>query len=238
MNITKFKDHAELSAAVAQFIYELIKEKPNATLVLTSGDTPKLAYQILAKMANASDFENAMIIGLDEWVGIPPESEGSCRYIVAENLLNPLVIPVENFTFFDSLSEDLEAECRRVDELIFERGGLDLMLVGLGLNGHIGLNEPGVSFDSYCQVTELAQMTIDVGQKYFQSETKLSQGITVGLKHLSEAKTAMVMANGEKKADIIKRTATEKVSEELPSTIFQLHNNGLIWVDEAAGALI
>ncbi|WP_341225868.1 glucosamine-6-phosphate deaminase [uncultured Arcticibacterium sp.] len=238
MNIKKFKDAEALSLAVAKFIIALIKGKPTATLVLTSGDTPRRAYQLAVDMAQSVDFSKCMIIGLDEWVGIGPESVGSCRYIVEENFLKPLNVTKENYTFFDSLSPDLTSECQRVDKLILDRGGLDLMLVGIGLNGHIGLNEPGYAFDHYCHVTDLAQMTIDVGQKYFEAATPLTKGITVGLKHLLEAKTAMIMASGEKKAAIIGQTVNSPVSTEIPSTVFQLHKEGLIWVDELAGSMI
>jgi galactosamine-6-phosphate isomerase len=238
MEIKKFKDADELSEKVADFIIDLLKNKPNATLVLTSGDTPKKAYQIITEKASADLFKKAMLIGLDEWVGIGPESEGSCRYIVEENLLKPLGIPKENYTFFDSLNTDLASECKRVDNLIKSRGGLDFIIVGIGLNGHIGLNEPGYAFGHYCHVTDLAQTTIDIGQKYFKSETPLTKGITVGLKHLVEAKSAMIMASGIKKAEIIKETVSVKVSPEIPSTVFQLHTNGHIWLDEDAGSLI
>lgn len=238
MDIRKFKDAEALSLAVAKYIIALVKDKPEATLVLTSGDTPKRAYRLAVEMAKSVDFSKCMIIGLDEWVGIGPESEGSCRYIVEENFLKPLNISEKNYTFFDSLSSNLTSECQRVDKLIFDRGGLDLMLVGIGLNGHIGLNEPGYAFDHYCHVSDLAQMTIDVGQKYFEAATPLSKGITVGLKHLLEAKTAMIMASGEKKAPIIHQTVSSQVSPEIPSTVFQLHKDGLIWVDGAAGSMI
>lgn len=233
-----FKNAEMLAQSVADHIMELIKAKPTATLVLTSGDTPKLAYQQIAKQATDLDFSQCMIIGLDEWVGIGPENEGSCSFIVIENLLKPLGIKKENFTFFDALHTNLQSECIRVDQLIKSRGGLDFILVGIGLNGHIGLNEPGYAFDNYCHVTDLAQMTIDVGQKYFQSATKLTKGITIGLQHLQDAKEAMLMISGSKKAEIAKRTISETVSTDVPSTIFQTLPNGKIWMDEAAAGLL
>jgi glucosamine-6-phosphate isomerase len=234
MQIQVFKDSAELSDAVAQHIIEVVKNKPTATLVLTSGDTPKNAYRRVADLANPMDFEHVTIIGLDEWVGVPPSSEGSCKYIVEENLLKPLGIKPKNYTFFDSLSPDLEAECRRVDTLIFEKGGLDFILVGIGLNGHLGLNEPGSSFDAYCQVTDLEQQTIEIGQKYFTTATPLEKGITVGLKHLLEAKVAMVMASGKAKAEIVAKMIGVPISEALPATVLRKHQSGFLWIDQAA----
>ena len=234
MEIKKFKDQKELSNEVANYIISLVKAKPNATIVLTSGDTPKMAYQLIAKKAKINDFKQVTIIGLDEWVGISPQSEGSCRYIVEENLLKPLGIQSSNYTFFDSLTNNLESECKRIDNLIFDKGGLDFILVGIGLNGHLGLNEPGSSFDSYCQVTDLQEITIVTGQKYFSSSTPLKKGITVGLKHLLEAKAAMIMASGEKKAEIINKTVLGEISESLPSSCIRKHQNGLLWIDQAA----
>lgn len=234
MEIKKFKDLKELSNEVADYIISIVKAKPNATLVLTSGDTPKMAYQLIAKKANKNDFKKVTIIGLDEWVGISPKSEGSCRYIVEENLLKPLEINHSNYTFFDSLTKDLDSECKRIDNLIFEKGGLDFILVGIGLNGHLGLNEPGTSFESNCLVTDLEEITVVTGQKYFSSSTPLTKGITVGLKHLLEAKVAMIMASGEKKAEIIKRTVLDQINESLPSTCIRKHQNGLLWIDQAA----
>lgn len=238
MQVKKFKSSEELSQGVADYIHELVKRKPTATLVLTSGDTPKQAYQLLAAQAKAEDFADCMIIGLDEWVGVGPESTGSCQFIVEENLLKPLGLSPKNYTFFDGLAADLSTECKRVDELIRSRGGLDLIIVGVGLNGHIGLNEPGYGFDNYCHVTELASMTVEVGQKYFTSKTPLTKGITIGLKHLLEAQTAMLMASGTKKAEIIKSTVSSEISTAIPATVFQLHHNGLVWVDDAAAALL
>lgn len=238
MNIRKFKDKEELSQMVANYIIALLQNKPEATIVLTSGDTPKRAYQIIAEKASSKLFDKCMLIGLDEWVGIGPDSEGSCRYIVDEHLLKPLAISSKNFTFFDSLNSDLGSECKRIDNLIFDRGGLDFIIVGIGLNGHIGLNEPGYSFDNYCHVSDLEQMTIDVGQKYFNSETQLSKGITIGLKHLLEAKVAMLMASGKNKARIIHQTVNADINTKIPSTVFRLHTNAEVWLDETAGKLI
>ena len=122
--------------------------------------------------------------------------------------------------------------------MIVRHGGLDLIVVGLGMNGHLGLNEPGSSFDNYCHVSDLAETTITVGQKYFLSETTLSKGITVGLKHLLEAKCAIVMANGNKKADVVNKMVCGAVTEEFPASIIQKHNNGQVWIDAEASSNI
>ncbi|WP_435355155.1 glucosamine-6-phosphate deaminase [Emticicia sp. SJ17W-69] len=238
MQIQTFQNPEQLAIHTAQFIIDLVRNNPKATLILTSGDTPVLTYKKIVELAQPADFEEVTIIGLDEWVGIPATSEGSCRYIVEENLLKPLKIGPKQYTFFDSISNDLQAECERVDKLLFEKGGADLIIVGVGVNGHIGLNEPGTSFDNYCHVSDLAEITITVGQKYFTENTTLTQGITIGLKHLLEAKSAILIATGERKADILKETVEQEPNTELPATVFKLHSNSYIWLDEAAAKLI
>ncbi|MFY7910901.1 MAG: 6-phosphogluconolactonase [Emticicia sp.] len=238
MQIQTFQNPEQLATHTAKFIIDLVKTKPTATLILTSGDTPVLTYKKIVELAKPSDFEQVTIIGLDEWVGVPATSEGSCRYIVEENLLKPLEINLEQYTFFDSMSADLESECKRVDELLFSKGGADLIMVGVGVNGHIGLNEPGYSFDNYCHVSELADVTITIGQKYFKEITSLTQGITIGLKHLLEAKVAILIATGERKSEVLKQTFDQEPNVGLPSTVFKLHTNSYVWVDEAAAKLL
>ncbi|GAB2643883.1 glucosamine-6-phosphate deaminase [Emticicia sediminis] len=238
MQLQTFQSPEQLATFTANYIIDLVKNKPDATLILTSGDTPVLTYKKIVEFSQPSDFEQVTIVGLDEWVGIPATSEGSCRYIVEENLLKPLEINPKQYTFFDSMSADLESECKRVDELLFSKGGADLIMVGVGVNGHIGLNEPGYSFDNYCHVSELAEVTITIGQKYFKENTSLTQGITIGLKHLLEAKVAILIATGERKSEVLKQTFDQEPNVELPSTVFKLHTNSYVWVDEAAAKLL
>ena len=163
-------------------------------------------YQLLAKKLNENkiDLSKCTIIGLDEWVGIPPDNEGSCQYFLRNELLNHINLNSSQVYLFNALSEDLARECRIMDEVIKVRKGLDLIVVGVGMNGHIGFNEPGVQFDLYSHVIDLDETTQSVGQKYFKSTTALKKGITLGLRHLTESKKAILIANGSKKADVIK----------------------------------
>lgn len=235
MNTKPFDNSESLAQYVADEIQALLEQKPDATLILTSGNTPIRAYELLAAQAHSSLFDDCMIVGLDEWVGIPPENEGSCQYIVKTHLLAPLGIEPRNYTFFDGLAENLDAECKRVDELIASRGGLDYMVVGIGMNGHIGLNEPGYSFDHYCHVTQLADITISVGQKYFSGQTKLSKGITIGLRHLLEAKKAVLMITGKSKASVVKQLMNSKITTDFPASVFKMHEEGWVYMDAEAG---
>lgn len=234
MNYQVFSTYDALSAHASQFILDYVRQKPTATICVASGETPLLTFQKIVANAKPEDFEQATFVALDEWVGIAPDNAGSCRSYIDSPLITPLGIPAERVSFFDSLADDLEAECQRVNDFIASKGGLDIIMVGIGMNGHLGLNEPGTSFDTYAHVSKLEEVTASVGQKYFQSETPLTHGITVGLKHLLEAKVAIVLANGEKKKGIIQRVLEESVSEKLPASALKLHSNSYLWVDSAA----
>jgi glucosamine-6-phosphate isomerase len=231
LEIKQFKDHEATSHAVVNDIIETLQTKPDACIVVTSGDTPTRAYELLVELAPAGLFDKATLISLDEWVGISREHVGGCSYMVDNSLFKPLNLAPERYHFFDATASDLQAECKRIDNIIFGKGGLELVLVGLGLNGHIGLNEPGTPFDSYCTVTQLDAITAEVGQKYFSEKTILSQGVTVGLKHMLEAKKVIIMATGTKKKDIINQIAQSKPIESLPASFIHLHNHGYIYTD-------
>lgn len=240
MQLKIYRDYHELSAHAAATIVDLVSRKPNAVLCLAAGDTPRLTYEMVAKKAGVQkiDFSNATFIGLDEWVGIPPENEGSCHYFLYNNLFKPLQISREKIHLFNALADDLAAECKKLDQAVVKAGGIDLMLVGIGMNGHIGFNEPGVPFDLYSHVIDLDEKTQQVGQKYFRETMQLRKGITLGLKHFLEADTAILIANGIKKAGVMQKAINGPLTNELPASIIQKHGNGLVMVDEEAASLI
>jgi glucosamine-6-phosphate isomerase len=142
----------------------------------------------------------------------------------------------EQVYLFDALSKDPQEECVKMDEVIFGKDGIDLMVVGIGMNGHIGFNEPGTSFENYAHIADLDETTVTVGQKYFKGHMNLKQGITLGLKHLLESKKVILMANGSKKADVVRKAVEGKVSQEFPASIIQLHSNCTLMVDEEAAS--
>jgi galactosamine-6-phosphate isomerase len=238
MQYQVFKTYDELSEQTAQTVIELIKEKPNATICVASGETPLLSFKKIVEKSSELDLSQVTFVALDEWVGIDRSNSGSCGYFIEQNLIKPLGLEAHQIHYFDGMSADLDSECAKMDEFVATHGGLDLIVVGVGINGHIGLNEPGSSFDLYAHVSQLAQMTIDVGQKYFSSTTALTQGITIGLKHVLEAKKAILIANGPKKGPIIQQLLASEISEDLPATVFKKHHNGLVWVDEALATSI
>jgi len=229
-----------LSAQAATEIIELVKQKPDAVLCLASGDTPRLTYSMMAKMATdqSIDFTRCTFIGLDEWMGIPPDNEGSCHYFLHHYVFEPLNVSNDHIHLFDGLSANPEEECRKMDKVISDKAGIDLMMVGIGMNGHIGFNEPAESFGQYSRVVELGESTKLVGQKYFRQQTSLTRGITLGLNHLLESKKAILVANGGKKADVIRKALKEKISPHLPASILRNHSNGLVILDRAAASML
>lgn len=234
------KDYEEMSQVAANEIIKTIRQKPNATLCFASGDTPKRTCQILAeRILNENiDISNCQFIGLDEWIGIPPENEGSCTYFLMNYLFKTLNLSPNQYHLFNADETKSVEECKKMDDFINKSGGLDCILVGIGLNGHIGFNEPNIPFTNYCHVAELDELTVSVGQKYFNTATLLTKGITVGLQHLMEAKKAILIANGAKKATIMKAVYESEINNQIPATIMRTHPNGLILMDEAAADLV
>ena len=233
-----FPDYETLSRATADLINDYIAGKPASLVCIASGHTPIGVFQNLIKDVQSGklDISKCIFLSLDEWVGIDPTDSGSCLSMLKKDFFDPLAIPDSQTEYFNVLAPDLEKECDRINALIEKNGGLDIMLVGVGTNGHIGMNEPGTSFTSYAHVGDLAEETKTVGQKYFSKQTKLSKGMTLGLKHLQEAKLPIVMASGEKKAAIIQQALSQEPTEQIPVTIVHLISQGYIMLDKEAAS--
>lgn len=240
MHLKVYPDYPTLSDAVANETIELIKAKPNAVLCFASGDTPRLTCQLLVQKIKSQQIDTSKIvfIGLDEWVGIPPTNDGSCHFFFKHEVFEPLTLSPAQTYLFNAMSNNLDNECRKMDVLIAENGGIDLMIVGIGMNGHIGFNEPGVSFNNYSHVIDLDETTLTVGQKYFKTRVPLQKGITLGLQHLLESKKAILIANGKKKAEVIEKTVEGEITNTFPASIMQTHINGSVITDEEAASLL
>jgi len=240
MTLSIFPDYRSLSEKAADEIIHIVQNKPTAVLCFATGDTPRLCYQLMVQKAKVAqiDFSAVSFVGLDEWVGIPPSNEGSCHFFLDNLVLRHLNFSSVNIHLFDGLSDDLIRECKKMDQFLREKGGVDLMLVGVGMNGHIGFNEPGISSHYYSHLVELEDTTTLVGQKYFKEETPLKQGITLGLKHLSEAKKVLMLANGFRKAPIIKKALEHGISDQMPASIIRTHPNSEVMLDEEAASML
>jgi glucosamine-6-phosphate isomerase len=238
MDLKVFPDYNAMSSAAAQMIIDRVNEKPNAFFGFATGDTPRLTYQLVTEMAKRErvDFSKCFIVGLDEWLGIPPDNSGSCHHFLHKYLFQPLNIDPSQFHLFNSMTTDEEEECKKMNKLIEDRGTIDFMVVGIGMNGHIGFNEPGTDVHSMAHVSTLDDTTRTVGRKYFQEEVSLTRGITLGLNQVMQSKTLLMMANGKKKAPVIKKVVEKEISNSLPASLIRRHNNGILMIDTEASA--
>ncbi len=231
MEFKTLENYAELSEFTAKEIIEQIKQKPSTVLCLPSGDSPKGVFKILIDYAksNPDFFSSATFVGLDEWVGMDKNDDGSCQYYIYNEVLKH--INFKEVIEFNAKATDLNAECAKMDKVIEDLGGIDYMLLGVGMNGHLGLNEPMCSFENKSWVSELSETTKVVAQKYFDSETVLEKGITLGIKSILETKNVVVIASGEKKKPIIEKLKESEVDSNIPITALKLHNNSRIYTD-------
>lgn len=236
MIIETHPTYQALSEAAAQLIIQQLKQKPSSVLCFASGDTPKLTCERLVALAQqqAIDVSQCAFIGLDEWVGIAPDTEGSCYKFFQEKLIVPLGLKPNQVRLFDGLAQNLQSECEATDKFIAQRGGIDIMLVGVGMNGHIGFNEPGVDQTVACHVIDLEPITTSVGQKYFTGTKVLKQGITVGFRHIMNSQQLLVMANGAKKAPIIKAMLEGDITPKMPASLVRNHAHVWVMVDTEA----
>jgi galactosamine-6-phosphate isomerase len=241
MKLTVFPDYSTLSEEAAEVMIRLLKEKPDAVICMASGSSPKGCCEFFVQKVKASglNISQFFFAGLDEWVGLTPGMPGSCYYDFVTRLFEPLAIPASQYHVFNSLAENMEHECAQMDQILQAKGGIDLMIVGIGMNGHIGFNEPGVDFNLLSHVIDLDETTISVGQnKYFTEPVELKKGITLGLGHLMRAKKVLMLANGAGKAPVIKKAAEGEITNSFPASIMQQHANGFIWVDKEAASLL
>ena len=236
-NVYLMDDYEAVSRKSAELIAETVAAKPDALLCLAAGNTAIRTYAILKEMCDAgkADLSKARFVALDEWLDLADESE-NCDGFMRKNFYGPLGIADERVKRFNIHAADLAAACKEVDEYIFACGDIDLMLLGVGMNGHLGLNEPGMSFNDYAKVVQLSETTMQVGQKYFTDGMKLTRGITLGVKHMFECKRTVLQVSGSHKADITDKLLRTAPTEALPATVLKLLPHGTVVLDRDAAA--
>ncbi len=235
------KDYEEMSQYCADLVQKCVEEKPDCLLCFPAGSTAVRTFEILRERSETGkiDFGKTRFVALDEWLGLSKEAETEdCTHFMMKNIYEPLQISPERLCLFDVHAKDPEQECEKIDRFICENGGIDLMLLGVGMNGHLGLNEPGSPFDMYAWTVELSDTTKRVGQKYFSVPTELTKGITVGIRHMFDTKQVVLQVSGNHKEEIMKKVYESAVTEEIPATVFKLLPGGLVVMDEAAAKLV
>jgi len=240
MKLIVSPSYEQMSAKATASLIEDFSAEGRKLVCIASGDTPKGMYQKLTAMVNGGELNISDwdFIGLDEWVGLNLKDEGSCGEFLNEYIVQPLKLPADRYRLFDGRASDLRAECTGAEKFIDAHSGLDVAILGLGMNGHLGLNEPGAPTDARTYVGPLATMTIETGQKYFKSPTPLTKGITLGLATLMAAKKVYLLVNGEKKASILKEVVEGEISNKVPGSLLRNHPDCTVFVDTTAHALL
>jgi glucosamine-6-phosphate deaminase len=235
-----YNDYTELSVKTAEQIAAIISKKPNALLCFPAGETSVGTFKHLIELNQTGEisFKKCKIVGLDEWANIGPMKSDNCFSFLKKHFFDYIDFSRENLCFFDGESSDLKKECIRTDDFIKKNGPIDMMLLGVGMNGHLGLNEPGTSFDLYSHIVNLDETTKIVGQKYFSGKVTLSKGITLGIKYVLEAKTVLLQLNGTRKAEVVKKLIESEVSPVFPASAIKSHKNSFLLIDKEAAAYL
>ncbi|MGN6532113.1 MAG: glucosamine-6-phosphate deaminase [Ginsengibacter sp.] len=240
MTILIEKDYNRMSAKAAEEVLKILEPIQNPLICPATGDSPKGLYQEIIIQINKKNTNTSKwnFIGLDEWVGMNGKDEGSCRFHLDNDLLNPLSVQENNICFVDGRSPDLQEEISKANEFIKKNNGIDLAIVGLGLNGHIGMNEPGTDPSLNAHVSVIDPITQLSGQKYFTHPQEITGGITLGIKDIMEADHVILLISGVKKAKIARAVLEDDISEQLPASFLRNHQNCTVYLDKDAASLL
>ena len=231
------KDYYDVSRKAANIMSAQIIMKPRAVLGLATGSTPVGMYKQLIEWYKKGDLDFSQItsVNLDEYKGLSGENDQSYRYFMNTNLFDHVNIDKTKTYVPNGLEEDSDKACADYNEIIRSVGGIDIQLLGIGGNGHIGFNEPGEAFEKETHCVDLTESTIKANARFFESMDEVpKQAYTMGIKSIMMAKKILIVANGEGKADIVARAFWGPVTPDVPASILQMHPNVTVVCDEAA----
>lgn len=237
----KIFDHSEqLDAYAAQLYFDLVNGKPDAVLGLATGSTPVGIYDKIIEgvKANKASFREVTTYNLDEYVGLPPENEQSYAYYMNKHLFAHIDIPPNRTHLPDGMAKDLQQECKRYDAML-EARPIDLQLLGLGHNGHIGFNEPDDRLSGGTHVVELKAETREANARFFASLDEVpSQALTMGVGSILKAKRILLVVRGSDKAGIVKEALTGPITTQVPASLLQTHPRVTVLLDREAGGML
>jgi glucosamine-6-phosphate deaminase len=233
-------NYESMSEAAAAVVAQKVREKHEAVFLLPTGVTPLGMYRRLAALHREEElsFARAVFFNLDEYLGLPPDHPASYHVYMEENFYTLIDVDPERVHVPDGSAPDPEAECERYEAAIREAGGVDLCVLGIGRNGHIGFNEPGAPFDSRTRVVRLAESTRRVNAADFEGNRAPEKAITVGMATIFEAQEVLLLASGANKARAVAAALEGEISESVPASMLRRHPNATFLLDqEAATAL-
>lgn len=237
MQLIQAKDYDDMSRKAANIISAQVILKPDCVLGLATGSTPLGTYANLIDWYKKGDLDFSQVssVNLDEYRGLPADNDQSYRYFMKTNLFDQVNIDQSKTYVPNGMEKDSDKACRDHDEIIQELGGIDLQLLGLGLNGHIGFNEPADEFPKGTHCVDLTQSTIEANSRFFASiEEVPTQAYTMGIQNIMLAKKILIIASGANKAEIIAKAFLGPVTPEVPASILQMHPDVTLVADEAA----
>lgn len=239
MKIIRVKDYNEMSEEAAKLIIAAVSSNPNMTLGLATGGSPVGLYENMVKDHNDNNttYKNITAFNLDEYLGLPQDHDQTYYTFMQENLFKHIDIDKNNVYIPNGDADDVEAEVENYKQLLADNP-IDLQLLGIGTNGHIGFNEPGSSFEGSVSVADLTKETIEANSRYFEGNEDLvpTKAISMGIKDIMAAKAILLIASGANKADAIYGLVEGDVSEDMPASILQKHPNVTLVIDEAAAS--
>ena len=241
MKIIKTKNYEEMSRKAATIIAAQVVNKPDCVLGLATGSTPIGTYKRLIEMYKEGDldFSKVKTANLDEYKGLTRENDQSYYYFMYNNLFKDINIDMKNTNIPNGTEPDSTKECARYEEIIKKLGGVDLQLLGLGHNGHIGFNEPKDYFVKNTQCVDLQESTIEANKRFFNDISEVPrQAYTMGIGTIMSAKKILLVVNGKAKAEIVNKVINGPITPEVPASILQLHPDVTIVADEEALSLI
>lgn len=241
MHIIKVKDYEEMSEKACALLVEKMNQLENPVFGLATGSTPEGLYQRLIEKysQNHISFKNVTTFNLDEYVGIAKNDPNSYNYFMNEKLFKHVDISADQTNLPNGVAKDLDKECRDYEERISKVGHVDVQILGIGVNGHIGFNEPGTSFTSRTQIVELDESTRNANVRYFDSMDEVpTKAITMGIESIMESKEIVLLVSGEPKAEAVAHLINGDIKEDFPASILQQHDHVTIIADEAALAKV
>ena len=240
MEVRIFNNADEIAVACADIFTELLVSKPESVLGLATGASPVKTYNELIKRCKNGEisFSKVKTFNLDEYCDLPRDDKNSYYTFMHENLFNSVDIKEENVNILDGNAADAEKEAKEFDEKIDNAGGIDIQLLGIGTNGHIGFNEPADSFSDGTFKVKLTDSTIKSNSIYFDDDSMPRYALTMGINSIMKAKKIVLIATGESKADAIKATIDGEVTPQVPASVLKNHPDAILLIDKAAAKLL
>ena len=242
VKIIRTKDYADMSRKAANIISAQVIMKPDCVLGLATGGTPVGTYEKLVERYNEGDldFSEVTSVNLDEYRGLPKEHPESYWSFMHKNLFDKVNIDPAKINLPDGTNPDAEDACTKYNQIIHAVGGIDLQLLGIGHDGHIGFNEPGEAFELETHCVDLTPATIEANKRFFDGNEDLvpKQAYTMGIRTIMQARKVLMVVNGAGKAEIVKKAFFGPVTPEVPASILQLHPDFILVADEEALSLI